>query len=131
MRISRITYKAEGTASRHDDGIILTVSLLRKGELVASVDFSGASDKLNGSFHDIEPVTADKLQINAFDVEIESHYIQVDGLQFPIPLTGNEKRLIYEYDLPIEARPLWPWALGGVAVATILGIIVARKQKQY
>ena len=132
MRVSQITYIArESAAGRYPDGIKLGINLFRKDILVSSVRFDGLSTDLNGSFHTIEAVEADKLEVIAWDLETESHHIRIDGMEFHIPLTGDKTTAVYEYALPVEGRPLWPWALGGVAVATILGIIVARKQKQY
>lgn len=106
MKVSKIVYLAEDDAKLTADYIRLKLTLVRNGVDQRWTDFDGDSKTMNERTWSVahgydagEGVEADALRVEAFDLEIDSHILDVNGRRFRIPLTGALKTATYSFRL--------------------------------
>lgn len=106
MKVSKVIYRAEDEAALVADYIRLKLTLVRGGVDMRWTDFDGDSKTMDEREWSVahgydagEGVEADELRVEAFDVEINSHILEVDGRRFRIPLTGALNKATYRFPL--------------------------------
>ena len=106
MKISKVTYLAEGDAARTSDYIRLKMTLVKGGVDMDWTDFDGDSKTMNArewivahGYRAGAGIEADQLRVEAFDLEVNSHILQVNGKRFLVPLTGALKTATYRFPL--------------------------------
>lgn len=106
MKVSKIVYKAEDEAKLTADYIRLKLYLMKGGVDQRWTDFDGDSKTMNNHTWSVAHgydagagVEADALRVEAFDLEINSHILEVDGHRIRVPLTGALKTATYQFPL--------------------------------
>jgi hypothetical protein len=104
MKVTEVVYTAQDQASQTADWIRLKMTLERQGVDVSPTEtFEGESKFMNGRAWlmqaEYEQVDADALRVEAFDLEVPSHVLSVNGHPFNIPLTGSNQTRTYRFQL--------------------------------
>jgi len=106
LKVSKVTYLAEGDAALTSDYIRLKMTLVKGGVDQDWTDFDGDSKTMNlrewivaHGYRAGAGIEADMLRVEAFDLEINSHILEVDGKRIFVPLTGALKTATYRFPL--------------------------------
>ncbi|GAJ00469.1 unnamed protein product [marine sediment metagenome] len=106
MKVSKVVYLAEGPAKLSADYIRLKMTLVKGGVDQDWTDFDGDSKTMNERTWSVAHgdragagIEADQLRVEAFDLEIDSHILEVDGKRILVPLTGALKTATYRFPL--------------------------------
>ena len=105
MFVNTIEYQARDQASLTGDYIRLKMTLMKNGVAQTNEEvFDGQSDTMNKrawllSHLRGQPVDADTLKVEAYDLELPNHVLVVDGREIVIPLTGQLQTRIYTFPL--------------------------------
>lgn len=106
MKVSKVVYRAEDQAKMTADYIRLKLTLVRGGVDQDWTDFDGDSKTMTGRTWDVAHgyragagIEADELRVEAFDVEINTHVLDVDGRRIVVPLTGALSTATYRFRL--------------------------------
>ncbi len=106
MKVSKVIYLAEDQAKLTADYIRLKLTLVKAGVDMDWTTFDGDSKTMNQRTWDVahgyragEGIEADELRVEAFDLEIDSHILEVNGRRFRVPLTGALKTATYSFRL--------------------------------
>ncbi|GAJ14960.1 unnamed protein product [marine sediment metagenome] len=106
MKVSKVVYLAEGPAKLSADYIRLKMTLVRAGVDQDWTEFDGDSKTMNMREWIVAHgeragagIEADTLRVEAFDLEIDSHILEVDGKRILLPLTGALKTATYTFPL--------------------------------
>lgn len=106
MKVSKVVYRAEGPAALTADYIRLKLTLVKGGVDQDWTDFDGDSKTMNERTWDVAHgyragagIEADQLRVEAFDLEINSHVLDVDGRRIVVPLTGALRTATYRFPL--------------------------------
>ena len=106
MKVSKVVYLAEGAAKLTSDYIRLTMTLVRGGVDQRWTTFDGDSKTMHqrewSVAHGYDAgagIEADMLRVEAFDLEVDTHILEVDGKRIVVPLTGALKTATYTFPL--------------------------------
>jgi len=106
LKVSKVVYLAEDAAKLTSDYIRLKLALVKAGVDMDWTEFDGDSKTMNQRTWDVAHgdragagIEADELRVEAFDVEINSHILSVNGHRIRIPLTGALKTATYSFRL--------------------------------
>lgn len=104
MRVSEVVYTAEDQALIVSDAIRLKLTLENHGVDQRSETFEGESKYMNGKAWlmsaGYDQVEADTLRVEAFNLDVGSHFLTVNGGQpIYIPLTGTNETRTYRFPL--------------------------------
>jgi hypothetical protein len=103
MRVSEVVYTAADQALLTSDSIRLKLTLEKNGVDMKSETFEGESRYMNGKVWlmqaEYEQVEADTLRVEAFNLDVDSHFLTVGDKQFKIPLTGTNETRTYRFSL--------------------------------
>lgn len=106
MKVSKVVYVAEGEAAEAADYIRLKLYLVRQGVDQRWTTMEGDSKTMSDNTWSVahgydagEGIEADELRVEAFDVEINSHVLLVNGKRIVVPLTGALKTETYRFPL--------------------------------
>lgn len=106
MKVSKVIYRAEGEAARVSDYIRLKMWLLKGGVKQRWETWDGDSKTMDERTWSVahgydagEGLEADELLVEAFDLEVNSHILEVNGRRFLVPLTGALKTNTYSFRL--------------------------------
>ena len=106
MKVSKITYLAEDQAKLTSDYIRLKLYLVKGGVDQDWTEFDGDSKTMNARVWSVahgeragEGIEADELRVEAFDLEVNTHVLEVNGNRIGIPLTGALRTATYSFRL--------------------------------
>lgn len=106
MKVSTVVYLAEDQAKLTSDYIRLKLTLVKNGVDMDWTTMDGDSKTMNNrawmvahGYRAGEGIEADELRVEAFDVEVNSHILEVNGRRFRVPLTGALKTATYRFRL--------------------------------
>jgi hypothetical protein len=100
MLVTSVTYAAEDEAARTSDSIRLKLYLEKAGVDQKWTTLEGDSQFLNGQAWLIrDGVEADAIRVEAFNLDVPSHHLVVNGRSLDIPLTGSNNTLTYRFSL--------------------------------
>ena len=103
MRVSEVVYHASDQAALTANYIRLKMTLLNQGVEMKAKTFEGESKYLDKSAwlmqNEYEQVEADELSVEAFNLEVPTHSLSVNGRMFDIPLTGSNTTRTYTFRL--------------------------------
>lgn len=103
MIVSEVQYIAEDQAALVADYIRLKLTLEKNGVDMKWETFDGESKYMSGRAWlmqaEYERVNADAIRVEAFDLEVPTHIIIVNGRRFEIPLTGAQQTRVYRFPL--------------------------------
>lgn len=106
MKVSKVVYLAEDEAALVSDYVRLKLTLVKGGVDMDWTTFDGDSKTMHDrtwnvahGFRAGAGIEADELRVEAFDVEVNSHILEVDGRRFRIPLTGALRTATFRFGL--------------------------------
>jgi len=106
MLVKEVVYVAEGAAKLTSDYIRLKMTLVRGGVDQDWTTFDGESKTMTErswmvahGYRAGEGIEADELRVEAFDVEIDSHFLFVNDKKIYIPKTGALNTRTYKFPL--------------------------------
>lgn len=106
MLVKEVVYLAENQAALTADYIRLKMTLMKGGVPMDWNTFDGESKTMtertwlvSHSERAGEGIEADELQVEAFDLEIDSHYLLVNDKKIYIPKTGSLNTKTYKFAL--------------------------------
>jgi len=106
LKVSQVIYLARDEAAKTADWIRLKMTLLKGGVKQDWTTFDGDSKTMNlrewmvaHGYRAGEGIDADELRVEAFDLEINTHILSVNGHEIVIPLTGALKTETYSFRL--------------------------------
>ena len=106
LKVSKIVYVAENEAKLSADYIRLKLFLVKNGVDQDWTEFDGDSKTMSGRTWLVahgeragEGIEADELRVEAFDLEVNTHILEVNGLRIGIPLTGALRTVTHSFRL--------------------------------
>ena len=103
MIVREVMYRPEGQAAMVSNFIRLKLTLEKGGVPLKWETFEGDSKFMDGRSWlmqaEYERVDADTLTVEAFNLEVDSHILSVDGQRFQVPLTGSNQTRMYRFPL--------------------------------
>lgn len=106
MKVSKVIYRAEDEAARVSDYIRLKLWLVKGGVDQRWTTWDGDSKTMDERTWSVahgydagEGLDADELRVEAFDLEVNSHILEVNDRRFRVPLTGALKTATYRFPL--------------------------------
>ena len=106
MKVSKIVYLAEDQAKLSADYIRLKLYLVKGGVDQDWTSFDGDSKTMNlrewivaHGYRAGAGIEADELRVEAFDLEVNTHILDVNGRRIIVPLTGDLKTATYSFPL--------------------------------
>ena len=103
MIVREVVYHSEDQAALVSNYIRLKLTLEKNGIPLKWETFEGESKYMDGTAWlmqaEYERVDADTLTVEAFNLEVDSHILTVDGQRFQVPLTGSNQTRMYRFQL--------------------------------
>lgn len=106
MRVKEVIYVAKDQAALTADYIRLKLTLVKDGVDMDWTTLDGESNTMNQRVWSVahggragEGIEADEIRVEAFDLEVDSHYLNINGHEIYIPKTGVLNTQTYSFPL--------------------------------
>jgi len=128
MIVNEIMYLVKDEAAIVNEGFKYNISLLKNDIIVWSDEIFGGSREMNGWTIEVPSIEADKVKVVAYDIEIDSHFIVINNVEFRIPKSKDNETIEYEFSLQKNMESgMPPIVIGGVVLGTLY-ILLKKKE---